>query len=257
MKHPSIKNKSEQDAFTDLLFNALLGFALMFAVAFMLMSTPEKKGKIETKAEYLITVRWEDKHPDDVDAIVEDPSGGLVWYHNRDSGLMHLDRDDRGVFADQIEVAGVKVNNPINQETVTLERPKPASMLSIYCIIRVTTRRLPVSVKVEKLNPEVSVIYYGNHELNGSGDELTAIRFTLDASGYVERTSQRPKRLLTRAVAEAKNEHRIDWIGLSLLSYNGPFTRTLSLRSIISRSQNFCRDICYQSLFCYLARLSR
>ena len=47
MKHPSIKNKSEQDAFTDLLFNALLGFALMFAVAFMLMSTPEEKGKIE------------------------------------------------------------------------------------------------------------------------------------------------------------------------------------------------------------------
>ena len=43
MKHPSIKNKSEQDAFTDLLFNALLGFALMFAVAFMLMSTPERK----------------------------------------------------------------------------------------------------------------------------------------------------------------------------------------------------------------------
>ena len=60
----------------------------MFAVAFKLMSTPEKKGKIETKAEYLITVRWEDKPPDDVDAIVEDPSGGLVWYHNRDSGLL-------------------------------------------------------------------------------------------------------------------------------------------------------------------------
>ena len=86
MKHPSIKNKSEQDAFTDLLFNALLGFALMFAVAFMLMSTPEKKGKIETKAEYLITVRWEDKHPDDVDAIVE-------WC------LRQLPADERRVLA--------------------------------------------------------------------------------------------------------------------------------------------------------------
>ena len=205
MKHSSIKNKSEQDAFTDLLFNALLGFALMFAVAFMLMSTPEKKGKIETKAEYLITVRWEDKHPDDVDAIVEDPSGGLVWYHNRDSGLMHLDRDDRGVFADQIEVAGVKVNNPINQETVTLRASQAGEyVVNLLHYKSNYTAPLPVSVKVEKLNPEVSVIYYGNHELNGSGDELTAIRFTLDASGYVERTSQRPKRLLTRAVAEAK-----------------------------------------------------
>ena len=54
--------------------------------------------EIESKAEVLITIRWADEHPDDVDALVEDPRGGLVWYHNRDSGLMHLDRDDRGVL---------------------------------------------------------------------------------------------------------------------------------------------------------------
>ena len=88
----------------------------MFAVAFMLISTPERTGDIESKAEVLITIRWPDEHPDDVDALVEDPRGGLVWYHNRDSGLMHLDRDDRGVFADQINVNGVKVNNPITKK---------------------------------------------------------------------------------------------------------------------------------------------
>lgn len=205
MKHPFAKKRTEQDAFTDLLFNALLGFALMFALAFMLISTPEKKGKIDTKAEYLITVRWEDRHPDDVDAIVEDPSGGLVWYHNRDSGLMHLDRDDRGVFADQIEIAGVKLNNPINQETVTLRAFQPGEYVVNLLHYKSNYRvPLPVSVKVEKLNPEVSVIYYGTHELAGSGDEKTAIRFTLDTFGAIANTSQRPKRLLTRAVAEAK-----------------------------------------------------
>ena len=119
MKHRFFQQNNEQDVFTDLLFNTLLGFAFMFAIAFMLISTPEKTGDIESKAEVLITIRWADEHPDDVDALVEDPRGGLVWYHNRDSGLMHLDRDDRGVFADQINVNGVKVNNPINQETVT------------------------------------------------------------------------------------------------------------------------------------------
>ena len=85
----------------------------------------EKAGDIESKAEILITIRWADKHPDDVDALVEDPQGGLVWYHNRDTGLMHLDRDDRGVFADNITINGVKVSNPINQETVTVRAAQP------------------------------------------------------------------------------------------------------------------------------------
>ena len=73
MKHRFQQN-SEQDVFTDLLFNTLLGFAFMFAIAFMLISTPEKTGDIG-KAEVLITIRWADEHPDDVDALVEDPRG--------------------------------------------------------------------------------------------------------------------------------------------------------------------------------------
>ena len=48
----------------------------MFAIAFMLISTPEKTGDIESKAEVLITIRWADEHPDDVDALVEDLVAG-------------------------------------------------------------------------------------------------------------------------------------------------------------------------------------
>ncbi len=202
MKHRFFKQNSEQDAFTDLLFNTLLGFAFMFAIAFMLISTPEKTGDIESKAEVLITIRWADKHPDDVDALVEDPRGGLVWYHNRDSGLMHLDRDDRGVFADQINVNGVKVNNPINQETVTIRATQAGEYVvnllhykSNYSI------PLPVSIKVEKLNPSVSLVHYDTVELTGSGDERTAVRFTIDNNGDVTGTNRRPKRLLTLATA--------------------------------------------------------
>ena len=120
MKHRILNKGEGQDAFTDLLFNSLLGFAFMFAIAFMLISDPAESGKIDSKAEILITVRWPDQHPDDVDAIVESPKGGLVWYHNRDTGLMHLDRDDRGLFADKMNVDGAMISNPINQETVTI-----------------------------------------------------------------------------------------------------------------------------------------
>ena len=70
MKHRILEKTESQSAFTDLLFNSLLGFAFMFAIAFMLISDPSEGGKIESKAEILISVRWPDKHPDDVDAIV-------------------------------------------------------------------------------------------------------------------------------------------------------------------------------------------
>ncbi|MCZ6458250.1 MAG: hypothetical protein O6766_02705, partial [Gammaproteobacteria bacterium] len=120
MRHRVSRENESQDAFTDLLFNALLGFAFMFVAAFTMISDTNSSGKIDSKAEVLITVRWEDRHPDDVDTIVEGPQGNLVWYHNRDTGLMHLDRDDRGLFQDRVTLDGVEVSNPINQETVTV-----------------------------------------------------------------------------------------------------------------------------------------
>jgi hypothetical protein len=203
VRHRIFKQSTEQDVFTDLLFNTLLGFAFMFAIAFMLISTPEKAGDIESKAEILITIRWADKHPDDVDALVEDPQGGLVWYHNRDTGLMHLDRDDRGVFADNITINGVKVSNPINQETVTVRAAQPGEyVVNLLHYKSNYSEPLPVTVKIEKLNPRVSMVYYGTHQLTGSGDEQTAVRFTLDAQGTVAGTSQRPKKLITRAVKD-------------------------------------------------------
>ena len=67
MKNRFLQGSDEQDVFTDLLFNALLGFAFMFAIAFMLINNSEDSGKIESKAEILISVSWPDDHPDDVE----------------------------------------------------------------------------------------------------------------------------------------------------------------------------------------------
>lgn len=197
MRHDIYRQGETGDAFTDLLFNALLGFAFMFVAAFALISDPEKTGVIDSKAEVLITVRWPDGHPDDVDTLVEDPAGNLLWYHNRDTGLMHLDRDDRGVMQDQLMVDGVAVNNPLNQETVTLRALQPGEyVVNLLHYQANYAAPLPVTVKVEKLNPEVSVVFYGSRDLLGAGDEQTAIRFSIDGDGKVSGTSERSKPLL-------------------------------------------------------------
>ena len=201
MKNKILIKSEEQDVFTDLLFNALLGFAFMFAIAFMLINSSEEEGNINTKAEVLISVQWPNEHPDDVDAVVEDPQGKLVWYHKRDSGLMHLDRDDRGNLADNINIKGDVVSSPINQETVTVRGLQSGEYVINLLHYKSNFKEpLPVTVKVEKLNPTVELIYYGQHFLNGVGDEITALRFLVNGDKEVAEINQLPKRLLTKAL---------------------------------------------------------
>ena len=205
MKHKVLIKGDEQDVFTDLLFNALLGFAFMFAIAFMLINDSQDAGSINTKAEVLISIQWPDDHPDDVDAVVEDPQGGLVWYHNRDSGLMHLDRDDRGNLADKITSKGEVISNPINQETVTVRGLQSGEyVINLLHYKSNYQDPLPVTVKVEKLNPSVELIYYGEHFLMGVGDEKTALRFIVDGQKNITDLNQFQKKLLTKALGNSK-----------------------------------------------------
>jgi hypothetical protein len=170
--------------FTDILFNALLGFAVMLFIAFALIKPDDKVGNINVKAEYLITVTWPDNLPDDIDTYVRDPQDNIVWYNTLDRGFLHLDRDDRGEYLDQVMVNGQKVTFPLSQETVTLRGVIPGEYtVNVYNFLNPSGKPVPVSVKLEKLNPTVKVVYYESMNLNGVGDERTAVRFTLDKDG--------------------------------------------------------------------------
>jgi len=84
------------DPFSVMLFKALQVVAFLFFIALLVMNPEAKSGKIDTKAEFIITLTWPDSHPDDIDLYAEDPVGNIVWYHAREAGFMVLDRDDRG-----------------------------------------------------------------------------------------------------------------------------------------------------------------
>ena len=113
-------HEPEFDVFTDLLFNSLVAITFMFFLSFAMINPVAEKGKVDPKAEMLVTVGWPDNSPDDVDTYVEDPLGNIVWYHTPQAGLMNLDRDDRGMFKDVIVVNGKEVANPLNQEIVSI-----------------------------------------------------------------------------------------------------------------------------------------
>jgi len=164
----------------------------MAFVALSLIRPETKIGKVDLKAEYLITVTWPDNNPDDIDTYVEDPTGAIVWYRHTEAGFLSLERDDRGMYKDTLIVDGKRVQNPLNQEIVTMRTIVPGEyVVNIYHYLANGVDPIPVTVRVERLNPTVQIVYNGTLTLDHRGDEKTAIRFTLDKDGAPSQLSQR------------------------------------------------------------------
>lgn len=198
MKRGGGRTHYDQDPFTDLLFNALLGFTLLFMIAITAINPPSKKqGDIPAKAELIVTTTWADNLKDDVDTWVEAPDGEVVWYRNPDGGLMHLDRDDRGAENDTLLVDGTPVINPLNQEVITVRGLLPGDyVVNLHRYQADGDSVLPVQVNVVKVNPRLEVVFYGTVDLPTKGSERTAVRFTVNRDGSVSGINTLQKNLV-------------------------------------------------------------
>lgn len=178
---------SGSDPFTDLLFNALLTFTFLFLISLLLINPPAKSGIINPKAEFLITVSWEDGNANDIDTWVQGPQNTRVWFKQTQNGLMHLDRDDRGLTNDTQQVDGQEVVNPLNQEVVTIRgRPPGEFIVNVHYYKSIDQLEVPVTIYVAEVNPTLKVLHYATLNLKQEGEEKTAVRFTLNAQGKVE-----------------------------------------------------------------------
>ncbi len=191
------------DPFSVMLFKAVQVIAFLFFIALLVMNPEAKQGKIDTKAEFIITMTWPDNNPDDIDLYAEDPLGNIVWYHVREAGFMVLDRDDRGGVNNSITVNGKKMTSPIREETISIRGIVPGEYtVNIHYYLATKGGPVPVAVKVEKINPLVELVYYDTINLDRMGQEKTALRFKVAEGGAVTDVSHRDKSLiqLTRSV---------------------------------------------------------
>ena len=185
------------DPFSVMLFKALQIVAFLFFIAVLSIAPDAKDGKVDTKAEFLITMDWPDNHPDDLDLFVQDPIGNIVWYRHREAGFLTLDRDDRGGANDFILVNGLKIPSPIREEIVTVRGLVPGEYtVNVSHFQAVTGQPVEATVKVQKLNPTAQVIFDDKVIVDHTGDEKTALRFRLDSEGKVVDVQRRPKSLL-------------------------------------------------------------
>jgi hypothetical protein len=206
MRKNRFAREPEVDPFYDMLFNMLIAFVFCFIIALLAMNPKATKtGDIPAKAEFIITLSWPDRDPNDIDLWVQGPSGQSVWFRNREADLMHLDRDDRGNSNNTIMVNGRKVVNPLRQEVVTIRSIVPGEYVvnahyyetkDIDSSDPRAGQPVEVNLSVIKVNPKAEVVFYGQATLEGRGKEATLARFTVTPEGGVDNVNTIPKTLV-------------------------------------------------------------
>ena len=185
-------------AFTDLLFNIVLGFAFMFMIAFLLINPVEKEAQIEAKAEFMIIMEWDHQSAYDIDLWMMDPVGNIVGFPNMHAGLLHLDKDDLGQSNDSVILAdGTKKIIYLNREIMTIRGIVPGEYIvnnHLYSMKSDKSRKpMEVTTRVIKINP-FGEVHVGIITLPVSGAEETVIRFTIDPNGYVTSKNRRQRK---------------------------------------------------------------
>ena len=189
-------------AFTDLLFNIVVGLAFLFLLAFILMNPIAKEKDVEEKSDFIIVMTWDDESGDDIDLWVRDPAGRIVSFRNRGIGFMHLDRDDLGLSNDKVQGADGKIVYVYrNKEVVSLRGFTEGTYLVNAHVYNKKPWKdkiiKPSTVKVEliKLNPYNEVVQI-TFEAKDRGQEFTAFHFTLNADGEVIKLSSEREALI-------------------------------------------------------------
>jgi hypothetical protein len=200
MRRRHVRREAEVDPFYDMLFNMLIAFVFCFIVALLAMNPKAlKAGDVRSKAEYLITVDWPDRNPNDIDTWVQDPAGNLVWFRQREAGLMYLDRDDRGDANASTLVDGHRIQSPFREEVVTIRGIVPGEFtVNVQYYQSRDGRPVEVTVAITKVNPRAEIVFSGKVTLARPGDEATAARFTLLPDGSVANINTLPKKLVQR-----------------------------------------------------------
>ncbi len=178
-------------AFTDLLFNIVVGLAFLFLLAFILMNPIAKDKDIEEKSDFIIILTWDDESGDDIDLWIRDPLGNLLSFKNREDALMHLDRDDLGLSNDKVELPdGDYTYVYRNKEVASLRGTHEGEYLVNVHVYNKKpwkdSSMRPSNIRVEliKLNPYDEVTQ-AEFIATKRGQEFTAFHFTLDEDGEV------------------------------------------------------------------------
>ncbi len=124
-----MRKYSNNLAFTDLLFNLLIGFTSLLLIAFLLINPIAEEGKIDPRSEFIITSSWDDESAIDIDLWIKGPDDTIVGFPSKDGRYMVLERDDLGDTNDLIQLNGDTILIQRNLETLSINAIVPGEYI--------------------------------------------------------------------------------------------------------------------------------
>lgn len=190
--------KSLPTPFFDLAFGII--FACLAVIVVMEAGRPKKaeEAGIPTKAEFSVSMNWDDGSPDDMDLYVRGPTGEIVFFGKVRNGYMTLDQDNMGRNNTVMQADGSTIESKSRQETTTIRAIVPGEYTVNAHLYRKGSAPEyvnHVTVKVTKLNP-FSAVTQATKEFTEQGQEQTFANFIVGSDGRVDSVYVSPTQLV-------------------------------------------------------------
>jgi|TARA_B110000908_G_C10094949_1_gene375837 hypothetical protein len=182
------RRSGNQLAFNDMLFNVLLGFVVLFVIAFLLINPITKKQDIPSKAEAMILIEWDNTSAVDVDLWLGHDSDPPVGFSNKAGMGMNLERDDLGTSNDRMVIDGEVSFIKINREVINIRGIVPGLYypnVHVYSWSRSQVEPLKVTVTVIDINPRYKEVYTVEFLVTSKGEVVRTPGFEIDKEGRV------------------------------------------------------------------------
>ena len=201
-------------AYSDQLMLLFGTFMLLLTLALIAMhpATPPKQEGIKPKAEYLITLTWDDNRDVDLDLWLQDPNGKIVFYGVREAVNISLDRDSRGFDTNRTRREDGSIVYSANREVIAIRAIIPGDYLvavSYYDGKYVSEENrnfhfqgseleaaIDALVQVDKVNPVVTQVVGERVLLTRIKEAKNVVAFHVDIDGSVTALPLPPENLI-------------------------------------------------------------
>lgn len=184
-------------AFNDMLFNILIGFVMLFIIAFLLINPITKKQDVPTKAEVMLMLSWDDDSMSDMDLWIESQTGEAVGFTRKEWANWYLDKDDLGGSNDTIVIDGIPQVVRVNNETISMRGILPGKYyVAVHAYsFKEEGELLPVKVKLIDVNP-YKEWYTLEQDVRLRKQILKFPAFEVDKKGNITRIFDHNKRVV-------------------------------------------------------------
>ena len=190
-----MRDQSSSMAFNDMLFNILIGFVMLFIIAFLLINPITKKADVPTKAEVLVMLEWDSESKSDMDLWLMREGGRPIGFTNREADNWFLDKDDLGMSNDAISIDGVSTIIKVNHETISMRGILPGIYYIAVHSYSLQEEAVGMTLTVLDVNPYKEA--YAIKKYSGTKKAITRFpAIEIDREGRIIRVFKHNKRVV-------------------------------------------------------------